>query len=146
MTGLPRRHVLLGGLTLAAVAACADKPVLADPASPLPPIEDRIGALERRHNAAIGLLAVNLDSGRTLAHRAQDPFAMCSTFKTYASARVLQMVEQGELSLDQKVFVDPGAIVINSPVTGSRAGGEMRWPSCAWRRCRSVTTPQATCC
>jgi beta-lactamase class A len=56
----------------------------------------------------IGLFAANLDCGRTVAHRAEDPFAMCSTFKTYASARVLQMVERGELSLDQTVFVDPG--------------------------------------
>jgi beta-lactamase class A len=81
--------------------------------------------LEQAHDALIGLFAVNLDSGRTLAHRAQEPFAMCSTFKTSASARVLQMAEQGEQSLDQKMFVDPGAIVINSPVTSPRAGGEM---------------------
>ncbi len=36
---------------------------------------------------------------------------MCSTFKGYAAARVLQMVERGQLTLDQKVFVDPAAIV-----------------------------------
>jgi beta-lactamase class A len=146
MTGLPRRHVLLGGLTLAAVAAYAEKPVLADPVEPLPPIEDRIGALERRHGAVIGLFALNLASGRTLAHRAQDLFAMCSTFKTYAAARVLQMVERDELSLDQKVFVEPGAIVPNSPVTGPRGAVRWLWESCARRRCRSVTTPQITCC
>jgi beta-lactamase class A len=45
MTRLSRRHVLLGGLTLAAVAACAQKPALAY----LPPIastEARIAGLE----------------------------------------------------------------------------------------------------
>jgi beta-lactamase class A len=50
---------------------------------------------------------------------------MCSTFKGYASARVLQMVEQGQLTLDQTVFVDPSAIVANSPRTAPRAGGDM---------------------
>jgi beta-lactamase class A len=50
---------------------------------------------------------------------------MCSTFKGYASARVLQMVGQDQLTLDQTVFVDPGAIVANSPRTQPRAGGEM---------------------
>ena len=44
---------------------------------------------------------------------------MCSTFKGYASARVLQMVERGQLTLDQKVFVDPAAIVANSPRTAA---------------------------
>ncbi len=125
MTSVSRRHALFGGLALATVAACSSKTVLADPVEPLPPIEDRIGALERRHNAVIGMYGENLDSGKTVSHRAQDLFAMCSTFKGYASARVLQMAEQGELSLDQKVFVEPGAVVANSPVTGPRAGGDM---------------------
>src|SRR5690242_8502259 len=125
MIRLSRRQALLGGLTLAAVAASPQKTVLADPGDPLPPIDDRIVSLEQRHNALVGLFATNLDSGRTVAHRAQDSFAVCSTFKGYAAARVLQMVEHGDLTLDRKVFVDPAAIVANSPRTQPRAGGEM---------------------
>src|SRR6478672_7979234 len=125
MTRLSRRHALLGGLTLAAVAACSEMPVLADPAEPVPPINERIDALERRHNALIGVFAVDLDSGRSVAHRAEDLFAMCSTFKGYAAARVLQMTQDGQLTLDQKVFVDPAGLVPNSPRTAPRAGGEM---------------------
>ncbi|MEO3757439.1 class A beta-lactamase [Mycobacterium sp. B14F4] len=125
MTGLSRRRVLVGGLTLAALAACSEKPVLADPAEPLPPVEDRIGPLERRHNALIGVFAANLDTGRTVAHRAQEPFAMCSTFKTYAAARVLQMAERGELTLDRAVTIEPNDIVVNSPVTQTRVGQNM---------------------
>jgi beta-lactamase class A len=116
---------MLGGLTLAAAAACTPKSVLADPAEPLAGIDERIGALERRHNAYVGLFAVALDGGRSISHRGQEAFAMCSTFKGYASARVLQMVEHGESMLDQKVFVDPAAIVANSPRTAPMAGGEM---------------------
>ena len=125
MTRPSRRHILLGGLTLAAVAACSEKPALVDPAEPLPPIEDQIQALERRNNARIGVYATNLVSDRTVAHRAHDPFAVCSTFKAYASARVLQMAEHGQLTLDDKMFVDPAGILPNSPVTETRAGGEM---------------------
>ncbi len=126
MTGLSRRQALLGGLTLTAAAACATtKPVLADPAEPLPPIEDRIAALERRHDAYVGLFAVDLDGGRSISHRGQEPFAMCSTFKGYAAARVLQMVEQNQLALDQQVFVDQADIVSNSPRTAPRAGSSM---------------------
>jgi beta-lactamase class A len=122
MTQLSRRHVLLGGLTLAAVAAAAQNQALAQPPSS---IETSIQGLEQRHHAFIGLFATNMVSDKTVAHRAQDPFAMCSTFKGYASARVLQMAQHGELSLDDRMFVDPAGILPNSPVTGPRAGGEM---------------------
>jgi beta-lactamase class A len=122
MTALSRRHVLLGGLTLAAVAAA--KPALANP-PPAESVEQRIDGLEQAHNAVVGVFAVNLKSGKTAAHRSQDPFAMCSTFKAYAAARVLQMAERRELALGDKVFVDPGAGVTHSPVTGPRAGGDM---------------------
>ena len=124
MTGLSRRHALLGGLTLAAAAAGSVKPALANP-PPQYTAEQLIAGQEQVYNARIGLFAVNLVSGVTVAHRAQDPFAMCSTFKTYAAGRVLQMVGRGQLSLDNRVFVDPGAVVSNSPVTGPLAGGEM---------------------
>jgi beta-lactamase class A len=125
MTRLSRRHALLAGLTLAAATACAPKPVLADPAEPDPPIHMRIEAMQRTHNAKIGVYAVDLSSGRSITYLDAESFAMCSTFKGYASARVLQMVAQGELTLDQMVFVDPAAIVANSPRTGPRAGGAM---------------------
>ena len=125
MTALSRRQALFGGLTLAAVAAGAPTTVLADPTDPLAGIDERIVVIERRYNAYVGLFAADLEGGRSVSHRGQQPFAMCSTFKGYASARVLQMVEQGELTLDQKVFVDPAEIVANSPRTQPRAGGEM---------------------
>lgn len=121
MTGLTRRHVLIGGVAVAALAAGAPRPALASP----PATDEQIAGLEQAYNAIIGLFAVNLDTDATVAHRSQDPFAMCSTFKTYAAARVLQMVERGQLTLDQKVFVDPAAIVANSPRTEPRAGAEM---------------------
>jgi beta-lactamase class A len=125
MTRLSRRHTLLAGLTFVAGAACAPKPVLAHPAESVPPIHMRIEAMQRRHNAKIGVYAVDLSSGRSITYLDGESFAMCSTFKGYASARVLQMVDHGELTLDQTVFVDPGAIVANSPRTGPRAGGDM---------------------
>lgn len=122
MTGLSRRNVLIGSLVAAAAVGAGVSnaaPAFAGP------IDDRIAELERRDNALIGLYATNLDSGRTITHRPDDMFAMCSTFKGYAAARVLQMVGRGQLSLDNGVFVDPEAIVEYSPVTEPRAGGEM---------------------
>lgn len=125
MNRLSRRQALLGGLTLAAAAASAPAPVLADPGEPVPPINERLDALERRHNAIVGVHAVDIETGRNVGHRNAELFAVCSTFKTYAAAAVLQKSERGELALDQKVFVDPAEIVANSPRTAPRAGGDM---------------------
>lgn len=122
MTRLSRRRVLIGGMTLMATAATAPKLAVADP---VPTVEAQIAALEVQHGALIGVYASNLDLQRTVAHRAQERFAMCSTFKTYAAARTLQMAERGELSLEQSLFVDPEDILINSPITEARAGGEL---------------------
>lgn len=122
MTGLSRRNVLIGSLV--AAAAVGTGVGSAAPAFATP-VDDRLAELERRDNALIGLYATNLDSGRTLTHRPDEMFAMCSTFKGYAAARVLQLAGRGQLSLDNRVFVDPEAIVPNSPVTETHAGAEM---------------------
>lgn len=122
MTGLSRRHVLAGGLALAGLAACPIPPALAQPQ---PPLDTALQELERRHHALIGVFATNLGTGRTVAHRAGESFAMCSTFKTYAAARVLQLVERGELTLDRRVAVDAADIIAHSPRTQARVGGEM---------------------
>ncbi|ANE81114.1 class A beta-lactamase [Mycobacterium adipatum] len=122
---LSRRRVLFGGMTLAAAGAlvgCGDESALAAPA---PTLEERIRELEARHNAFIGLYAANLQSGLVVDNRADEPFALCSTFKTYAAARVLRGVADGEFSLDQPIFVPPEGVLPNSPVTGERLGQQM---------------------
>ncbi|WP_135453765.1 class A beta-lactamase [Mycobacterium sp. DL99] len=120
MTGLSRRNVLIGSLVAAAAVGVGN----AAPAFAAP-VDDQIAELERRDNVLIGLYAANLASGRTLTHRHDEMFAICSTFKGYAAGRVLQMVGRRQISLDNRVFVDPEAIVPNSPVTETYAGAEM---------------------
>lgn len=84
-----------------------------------------LDALERANNAVIGVFGANLGTGRTVAHRAQESFAMCSTFKAYLAGLVLSLVDRGERSLDQRLYVDPAGLQPNSPRTETRAGGEM---------------------
>jgi beta-lactamase class A len=117
---IARRNVLAG---MALFSAAAVLPRAA--AQPEPGVDDRIAALEDRHTATIGLVATDLASGHTVTHRAQDSFAMCSSFKTYLAACILQLADRGERSLDQQVAVEPAALLPNSPRTEKHAGGQM---------------------
>ncbi len=128
MAPVSRRHLLLGGLFVAALAACSRDTVLADPVdlnSPVGPTDGRIEALEKRFNVVVGISAVDVLSGRWLAHRAKERFAMCSTFKAYAAAAVLQKSERGELALTDRVTIEPIDIISHSPVTGTHVGAKM---------------------
>ncbi|WP_354525212.1 class A beta-lactamase [Mycolicibacterium sp. 624] len=122
-----RRSLLIGGGALVALAACSTEPTPAPtkPTAPLPGIEERIGALEDKYDAYAGVFATDLGSGRSVAHRADDPFAMCSTFKAYASARVLQKAQHGELKLTDEVTIEASDILPNSPITQARVGANM---------------------
>jgi beta-lactamase class A len=116
---LTRRALLAGGLALAGAATCPSNVALAEP----PSAADGIDALERHHNAQIGCYAVDLVSGRLLSHRAGDSFAMCSTFKVYAVARLLR---DGPPVTDA-VPVAASDILPNSPVTETRVGATMTY-------------------
>jgi beta-lactamase class A len=114
--------MLVSAAAISVLAACG-RATAAPPA-----LDGRLDELESQYDAFVGLFAADLGSGRTVARRADDPFAMCSTFKAYASARVLQKAGRGELDLQQAVFIDPGnpwVALPNSPVTAPRAGGTM---------------------
>jgi beta-lactamase class A len=109
------------------LAVCASALTACGRAAALPASDPgaRLEDLERQYDAYVGLFAVNIGTGRTLARRDDDPFAMCSTFQAYAAACVLQRAQRGELDLQRAVFVDPGKLLPNSPVTAPQAGKTM---------------------
>jgi beta-lactamase class A len=117
---LPRRQLLLAGAALTALTACGRAS-----ATPVP-IEAQLAALEDRDNAKVGLYGRNLESGRTLAYRADDLFATCSAFKAYVAAQILRQVQRGELKLTDEVFIDPALFVpVASPLTEPNLGSWM---------------------
>jgi hypothetical protein len=68
------------------LAAATPRSALANPAY-VTTVEQRLAGLEQAHNAFVGLYAVNLETGNSVVHRAQDSFAVCSTFKGSARTR-----------------------------------------------------------
>ena len=84
--------------------------------------EAAIANIERRHGGRLGVFAVDSGSGQTLAHRADERFLMCSTFKGLLAALVLHRVNSGEEKLSRLVPYSEKDLVFTSPVTKAHVG------------------------
>ncbi|MFF3496022.1 class A beta-lactamase [Streptomyces sp. NPDC002795] len=80
----------------------------------------RFAALERRHGARLGVFAHDISTGRTVRHRADERFPMCSTFKTLAVAAVLRDLDKDGEFLARRVHYTQADIdrAGGAPVTG----------------------------
>ncbi|WWW16174.1 class A beta-lactamase [Nocardia vulneris] len=87
------RRTLLGATALLPLTACSTG-ATTDSAPTVPPTtqarHDRLFELERKFDARLGVYALDTASGATVAHRADERFAFCSTFKGLAAAAMLQ--------------------------------------------------------
>ncbi|MGV9566033.1 class A beta-lactamase [Streptomyces sp. NPDC003480] len=110
---MPRRRLFKTGLALSAAvvapAAAATRAVADEPAS----LSKEFRTLEQRYGARLGVYARNVRTGRTVAYRAGERFAMCSTFKAFAAAAVLR--DHGDCApLDRVIHYPPRDILDNS--------------------------------
>ncbi len=80
-----------------------------------------LAAIERSLGGRLGAFAVNVATGAALSHRADERFALCSTFKLALAARVLQRAERGEMALDEEIAFSKGDLLSHSPVTSQHA-------------------------
>ena len=127
----PSRRNLLIAAALLPLAGCgaepspAPSPPTPSPAPSLTPspapspsaaIDDpHFAALESKHGARLGVYAVAVGSGTTVAHRADERFAFCSTFKPLAAAAVLHRNPLGHL--DNRVTYTRADVNSISPIT-----------------------------
>ena len=79
-------------------------------------------ALERRHGGRLGVAVLDTGSGRRMAHRADERFAMASTFKFLAAAFVLARCDKGEERLQRRVAFAQQDLVTYSPITEKHVG------------------------
>jgi beta-lactamase class A len=117
-TALGRRAVLRAALLLP-LAGCA-APATAPPVPAFPPAlpptsaAERFAELERRFDARLGLYAVDTGTGRDIAHRPDERFAMCSVFKALAGAAVLD--RESPEGLDRRIHYTEADLIEYSPV------------------------------
>ncbi len=79
--------------------------------------DDQLAALERSNGGRLGIFALDTGSGRALAHRADERFLMCSTFKLLLAATVLARVDAGHERLDRPVRYAARDLLAYAPVT-----------------------------
>jgi beta-lactamase class A len=87
--------------------------------------DDEFTALERAHGGRLGVAALDTGSGKRIAHRADERFAMCSTFKWLLAAAVLYRVDKGQEQLNRIISYSKTDLVFYSPVTEKHAGEGM---------------------
>lgn len=102
---VPRRTLVLAAAALPLLGACA---VVGGPTNLL-------AALEAESGGRLGVMAFDTGTGRQIAHRADERFALCSTFKVLAVGAVLH--RDGTASLAQRVRYRREDLVSYSPVT-----------------------------
>ncbi|SCG74971.1 class A beta-lactamase [Micromonospora coxensis] len=139
MTGHTRRALAVAAVTVAlATAGCAGGEPTAVPGTspavpgttapvgptvtPVPP-PPQLAALERRHDARLGVYALDTGSGRMLAYRADERFAYASTFKALAAGALLAATSDADL--DRVVRYGRKDLVPHSPVTEQHVAGGM---------------------
>ncbi|WP_063023532.1 class A beta-lactamase [Nocardia niwae] len=111
------RRALLTAAALVPLAACARA---GTPSSSAPTVQgderhDRLLELERKYDARLGVYARATGTGVIVAHRADERFAFCSTFKGVAAAAVLQRNPRSHL--DTVVTYTRDDLLKNASVT-----------------------------
>lgn len=95
--------LLLPAVSLAPALAKSDK------------FDAQFAALEDKSGGRLGVFVLDTKTNETMAYRADERFAMCSTFKALAAAFVLARVDKGEESLDRHIKYTKADLLEYSP-------------------------------
>jgi beta-lactamase class A len=82
-------------------------------------------ALEARSGGRLGVAALDTQTGAVFAHRGDERFALCSTFKVLIAGLVLKRVDQGQERLDRRIRYGKAVLMGNSPATETHVADGM---------------------
>ena len=83
---------------------------------------DSFAALEARYGGRLGVAALDTATGNRLAHRADERFPMCSTFKLLLVGAVLHNVDRGSERLDRWIGFGKSDLLDHSPIASAASG------------------------
>lgn len=108
-----RRSLLLALASSPLLGACA----ATAPGNKTAAAQARLAALETASGGRLGVYALNTADGSVIAHRSDERFPLCSTFKLVAAAGVLaQQMREPDL-LGQRIKYTQVELVTYSPIT-----------------------------
>jgi beta-lactamase class A len=87
-------------------------------------LKARLAELDRRSGGRLGCAVLNTSTGALVAHRGDERFPMCSTFKASAVAFVLQRVDLRAERLDRRIVFSKQDILSHAPITKLHVGGD----------------------
>jgi beta-lactamase class A len=112
-----RRQLLLG-LGASFATACASGARSSSRPVSAPGTEtDSLAGIEASVGGRVGVFALDTASGKQLAHREDERFAMCSTFKLPLVAAVLARIDRREISLGDRVRYGEADLLEYAPTT-----------------------------
>lgn len=103
--------------TIALISLCLIAAATAENA-PAADFSKRMVALEAEHGGRLGVVAIGLENVPELAHRGDERFALCSTFKLLLAAAVAARVDAGKESWDRKISYSQADLLEYAPITG----------------------------
>jgi len=117
---LTRRTVLLSGLSTFLQGALLPTGLLF--AESVDAVSNRLAEIEKKSGGRLGCAMLDTANGKQIAHRGDERFPMCSTFKFLAVAFILHRVEQGQEHLDRRLAIEQKDILAYAPVTSKHVG------------------------
>ncbi|WCL52664.1 class A beta-lactamase [Gimibacter soli] len=87
-----------------------------------PSFEAGIKAIEAKFGGRVGVTVIDPATGKQLSHRGDERFAMCSTFKWALAAAILKEVDEGRMTLDERIAFGDRDLLSYAPVTKARVG------------------------
>lgn len=111
---ISRRLVVSALPLLATPALAADRFV---------PLRRTIPGIERAAGGPIGIALIDTATGARFAHRADQRFPMCSTFKLLLAAQLLHGAQTGKWAMSDRLPVSRADMLNNAPFSQTRIGG-----------------------
>lgn len=118
MTSFARRRSVLGALAALPVYFLTGSVGAADVAADFAELEHAFGG-------RLGVCAIDTGSGRVLAHREHERFALCSTFKVMVGAAALARSQEEPDFMGRRIRYSKDDIVMFSPVIERHGGNGM---------------------
>ncbi|MEJ6004530.1 class A beta-lactamase [Paucibacter sp. AS339] len=113
LSGINRRRLLQGGALLGLPLGISPS------AWAVESVQEACRRLEAQVGGQLGVFALHTGTRLQFGYRAEQRFAMCSTFKLLLAGAVLARIDAGQLRPDQRVRFGPRDMVPHAPVTGA---------------------------